>query len=111
MKKPQQVIPGEGVYAGFVRVGDSAADVLGCDETVPAVYSIGQARTYGDDFPLLIEAHLLSDHVDAASGKYMAMDFVERIRAQHKFKTPDELSSQIAKDCAAAKEILASAGG
>jgi riboflavin kinase/FMN adenylyltransferase len=107
MKKPQQVIPGEGVYAGFVRVGDSAADVLGCDETVPAAYSIGQARTYGDDFPLLIEAHLLSEHVDAAPGKYMAMDFVERIRTQHKFKTPDELSRQIAKDCAAAMEILA----
>ncbi len=107
MKKPEQVIPAEGVYAGFVRVGDSAVVVLDSNEMIPAAYSIGQARTYGDDFPLLIEAHLLSEHVDAAPGKYMAMDFVERIRAQHKFKTPEELSRQIAKDCAAAMEILA----
>ncbi len=111
MKKPEQVIPAEGVYAGFVRVGDSEKDVLGSDETIPAAYSIGQARTYGDDFPLLIEAHLLNEHVDAVPGKYMAMDFTERIRAQHKFKTPEELSRQIAKDCAVAKEMLVSAGG
>ena len=106
MKKPGQVIPAEGVYAGFVRVGDSAEDVLDSDETIPAAYSIGQARTYGDDFPLLIEAHLLNEHVDAAPGKYMAMDFIERIRAQHKFKTPEELSRQITKDCTEAKYIL-----
>lgn len=111
MKKPKQVIPGEGVYAGLVRVGDCEEDVLSSNETIPAVYSVGQARTYGDDFPLLIEAHLLNEHVDTAPGKYMAMDFVERIRAQHKFKTPEELSRQIGKDCAAAKEILALASG
>ena len=110
MKRPGQVIPAEGVYAGFVRVGASEADVLSCDQMIPAAYSIGQARTYGDDFPLLIEAHILNEHVDAAVGKYMAMDFVERIRAQHKFKTPGELSKQIAADCAAAKEMLDSRG-
>jgi len=109
MKRPGQVIPAEGVYAGFVRVGETEEDVLGSDDTIPAAYSIGQARTYGDDFPLLIEAHLLDEHIDAAVGKYMAMDFVERIRAQHKFKTPQELSKQIAGDCAVAKEILACA--
>jgi riboflavin kinase/FMN adenylyltransferase len=109
MKRPGQVIPAEGVYAGFVRVGDNEEDVLCSDETIPAAYSIGQARTYGDDFPLLIEAHLLNEHVDEVVGKYMAMDFVDRIRAQHKFKTPGDLSKQIAADCTAAKEMLASA--
>jgi riboflavin kinase/FMN adenylyltransferase len=111
LKRPSQVIPAEGVYAGFVRVGDSEEDALSRDQMMPAAYSIGQARTYGDDFPLLIEAHLLNEHVDAVVGKCMAMDFIERIRAQHKFKTPGELSKQIAADCAVAKEILASAGG
>ncbi len=111
MKRPGQVIPAEGVYAGFVRVGDSEEDALTSDETIPAAYSIGQARTYGDDFPLLIEAHLLNEHVDAMPGKYMAMDFIERVRAQHKFKTPEELSKQIAGDCAVAEEMLASADG
>jgi len=34
------------------------------------------------------------------------MDFVQRIRGQHKFKTPEDLSKQIAKDCKEAKDIL-----
>ncbi len=107
MKKPRQVIPAEGVYAGFVKVGDDTEGVLTAKDRFPAVYSIGQARTYGDDFPLLIEAHLLGRKIDAAPGKYLSMDFVERIRAQHKFKTPEELSSQIAQDCDTAGRILA----
>ena len=106
MHKPEQVIPAEGVYAGFVRVGGCVEDVLASKEKIPAAYSIGQARTYGDDFPLLIEAHLLDENVDAAPGKFMAMDFVRRIRSQHKFKTPEDLSKQIASDCEAAREIL-----
>jgi riboflavin kinase/FMN adenylyltransferase len=107
MKKPQQVIPAEGVYAGFVRVGQTIEDALACEEEVAAVYSIGQARTYGDEFPLLIEAHLLKENVNDLAGQYMAMDFVEHIRSQHKFNTSEELSAQIAKDCEKAKEILA----
>jgi len=108
MKKPGQVIPAEGVYAGFVKIGQSIRDVLVSKEDIPAVYSIGQARTYGEEFPLLIEAHLLTGDADGLIGKFMAMDFLQRIRSQHKFKTPEELSQQIAKDCEKAKEILTS---
>lgn len=106
MKKPDQVIPAEGVYAGFVRIGGSAEEALASQDKFPAAYSIGQARTYGDDFPLLIEAHLLDGQADAVPGRYMAMDFVERIRAQHKFKTPEDLSRQIARDCDTAERML-----
>ena len=109
MRKPRQVIPAEGVYAGFVRVGDAVEDILTSKNKkgIPAAYSIGQARTYGEEYPLLIEAHLLSRRVGDSVGKVMAMDFVQRIRSQHKFKTPDDLSRQIEKDCEKAKEILA----
>ena len=107
MEKPGQVIPAEGVYAGLVKIGQSIHDALVSKEDIPAVYSIGQARTYGEEFPLLIEAHLLIGDVDGLIGKFMAMDFVQRIRRQHKFKTPEELSEQISKDCEKAKEILA----
>jgi riboflavin kinase/FMN adenylyltransferase len=106
MKKPTQVIPAEGVYAGFVKIGQTIENVLASEEKIPAVYSIGQARTYGEEFPLLIEAHLLIENVGDLIGKYMAMDFVERIRSQHKFKRSEELSAQIAKDCQKAKELL-----
>jgi len=106
MKKPTQVIPAEGVYCGFVQIGQTIDDVLACQEKIAAVYSIGQARTYGDEFPLLIEAHLLIENVGDLIGKYMAMDFIQHIRSQHKFKTPQDLSKQIAKDCEKAKQIL-----
>jgi riboflavin kinase/FMN adenylyltransferase len=107
MKVPKQVIPAEGVYAGFVCIGTTFEDVLDCNAQVPAAYSIGQARTYGDEFPLLIEAHLLKDEVPDVRGKYMSMDFICHIRSQHKFKTPQELTAQIAKDCKKAEEVLA----
>ena len=106
MKKPKQVIPAEGVYAGFVKIGQVIDDALKSKEKIPAVYSIGQARTYGDDFPLLIEAHLLIEGVGDLIGHYMTMDFIQHIRNQHKFKTPEDLSKQIAKDCQYAKMIL-----
>jgi riboflavin kinase/FMN adenylyltransferase len=106
MKKPGQVIPAEGVYAGFVKIGEFIDDALKSKEKIPAVYSIGQARTYGDDFPLLIEAHLLIDNVGDMIGRCMTMDFIQRIREQHKFKTPEDLSKQIAKDCQQARQIL-----
>jgi len=106
MKKPNQVIPAEGVYAGFVRIGQTVDEAISCEDTIPATYSIGQARTYGDQFPLLIEAHLLKDDVNSISGKFMAMDFIQRIRSQHKFRSPNELSAQITKDCHDAKIIL-----
>ena len=107
MQKPKQVIPAEGVYAGFVRIGRNARDILASEDAIPAAYSIGQARTYGDEFPMLIEAHLLTENIGELSGDHMAMDFVQRIRSQHKFKTPEELSKQIAKDCQEAEDILA----
>ena len=106
LKIPEQVIPSEGVYAGFVRIGKSIKEVLYSEETFPAVYSIGQARTYGDENPLLIEAHLLEEDVTALSGDFMAMDFIQRIRSQHKFQTPEKLSAQIEKDCERARSIL-----
>ena len=106
MKVPRQVIPAEGVYAGFVCVGETYEDALTCNEHIPAAYSIGQARTYGDEFPLLIEAHLLKDNVPDTTGKFMAMNFIKHIRSQHKFNTPEELSAQISRDCESAKQIL-----
>ena len=108
MRKPNQVIPAEGVYAGFVRTGDSIHNLLTSQKAIPAAYSIGQARTYGEEFPLLIEAHLLKKNLGTITAKYLTMDFIQRIRNQHKFKTPDDLSRQIAQDCEQAEDILGS---
>ncbi len=111
MSKPSQVIPAEGVYAGFVETAASQEQLLLKQEHIPAVFSIGQARTFGDQHPLLIEAHVLQGPVGDMTGHWLAMDFVEHLRSQHKFNTPEELVAQIAQDCQAARQVLRSIEG
>ena len=106
MEKPDQLIPAEGVYAGFVRLADDVEGVCGNGEKLPAVFSIGRIKTFGDDHPLLIEAHLLVEGVGELWGKFMAMDFIEYLRPQFKFESKDDLIKQIVKDCEKAKNIL-----
>jgi len=106
MQRPEQVIPAEGVYAGFVEIADYEQRLLQSQQRIPSVFSIGQARTFADEHPLLIEAHLLVKQVDNMTDKWMAMDFLGRLRSQHKFSTPEALAKQIAKDCETAKKIL-----
>ena len=108
MNKPAQIIPAEGVYAGFVEVEDSFEKIQKANKRLPAVFSIGQARTYGPDHPLLSEAHLLDKNIEQdLADKWMAMDFIQYIRSQHKFKSEKELADQIANDCETGKNILA----
>ena len=111
MDKPNQIIPAEGVYAGLVETAATQDELLQRQEHIPAVFSIGQARTFGEQHPLLIEAHLLIGNVGDMTGRWMAMDFAQRLRSQHKFNTVEELVAQIAKDCEAARQVLRSAGG
>jgi riboflavin kinase/FMN adenylyltransferase len=106
MQTPAQIIPQEGVYAGFVRLGQTEDDVSSLDGRLPAVFSIGRVRTFGEEYPQLIEAHLLALKNDVPQGKWLAMDFVERIRPQEKFKSIKTLAEQIGRDCLAAKKIL-----
>jgi riboflavin kinase/FMN adenylyltransferase len=107
MGPTDQLVPAEGVYAGFVQIRDSEEDLYASTATVPAALSIGTTLTLGDDIPLLIEAHLLIDDVGELYDKWLAMDFIELIRDQQKFDTEKDLTGQIAKDCKMAKEILA----
>jgi len=108
MKMPSQIIPQDGVYAGFVLLGHTEDDVCRQDKRLNAVFSIGQAVTFGDRHELLIEAHVLDSKPDDKAGPWMAMDFVKRIRPQQRFESSDALASQIAEDCKAARNILAS---
>jgi len=102
----QQIIPADGVYAGFVQIGDSEEEVCPAKEKIPAALSIGRAETFGSDNPQAIEAHILIDDVGDLHRKWLAMDFIERLRSQKRFKSEKELAAQIAKDCEKAKQIL-----
>jgi riboflavin kinase/FMN adenylyltransferase len=102
-----QIIPSEGVYAGFVEVADTLEEICSAQAKRLAAFSIGRAKTFVSEHPLLVEAHILNEDVEDLSGKYLAMDFVQHIRGQKRFETKQQLAEQIAKDCKKAKSILA----
>jgi riboflavin kinase/FMN adenylyltransferase len=106
MRPPPQLIPAEGVYAGFVEIANTFSKLLSANRKIPAAFSIGRPNLYDKKSPLLIEAHLLINNVGRLYNKWLAMDFIARIRRQKKFKADSALSAQIAKDCKRAKEIL-----
>jgi len=106
MRPPCQLVPAEGVYAGFVQIAGTEKKVCSSEEKTPAAFSIGRAQTFGDAHPRLIEAHLLIKDVGDLYGKWLAMDFITRLRPQQKFETESLLAAQIAKDCKKAKKIL-----
>ncbi|MBN1803933.1 MAG: bifunctional riboflavin kinase/FAD synthetase [Sedimentisphaerales bacterium] len=101
-----RIIPAEGVYAGYVEITDTEDQLCQSKSKIPAAFSIGRAKTFISDHPLLVEAHILEQETDDLYGKFLAMDFVRFIRHQQKFDSPRHLSAQIAKDCQRAKQIL-----
>jgi riboflavin kinase/FMN adenylyltransferase len=101
-----QIIPAEGVYAGFVSVADNTEKLCTAEQKFPAVFSLGRAKTFVSDHPLLIEAHLLNGGGENLYDKFLAMDFVDFIRGQRRFQTEEKLIEQIKHDCEKAKTVL-----
>ncbi len=106
MEKPQQVIPAEGVYAGYARFADDFDGACTAEQKHPAAFSIGRSCTFGPGTPLLIEAHVLEGNIGPLNEKHLAMDFIKRIRGQMKFNSEKDLTAQIEQDCNYAKKIL-----
>jgi riboflavin kinase / FMN adenylyltransferase len=102
----KQIIPSEGVYAGYAVTGRSLDSVCVGGVRRPAVFSLGRAKTFLTDHPMLIEAHILESDVEDLRGQYLAMDFIERVRGQQRFETPETLVEQIRRDCKKTLEIL-----
>lgn len=87
--------PAVGIYA--VRAGNGEQNWLG------AAY-LGYRPTFNGR-TLLLETHLLDDSPDLY-GQWLSVAFVRRIREDRRFTGHADLAEQIAKDCAAAREIL-----
>ncbi len=91
----EQIIPANGVYATWARLGS---------ETFPAATNIGQRPTFaGDD--VTIEAHLLDFDRDIY-GERLELSFVGRLRPERKFGGFEELVTQIQADIAATRRSL-----
>jgi riboflavin kinase/FMN adenylyltransferase len=91
---PAVVVPGRGVYAGFVRVGK---------DVYAACTNVGVAPTFerGEG---RVEAYLLDFEGDLY-GHVLDVSFVRRIRAEKRFSGVDELKEQIARDVEEARSI------
>jgi riboflavin kinase/FMN adenylyltransferase len=84
----------DGVWAGTVCLGSE-----GKDGTYAAAVSIGRRPTYYRKGTRLLEAHLL-DYTGDLYGRNVEVTLYAHIRAQRRFRGPDELATQIRDDVA-----------
>jgi len=106
IESAEQIIPAEGVYAGRVAVGAACDSVASALDMTPAAISIGRAKTFVQDHALLIEAHLLTANVPDLTGRWLAMDFIARVRHQQRFDSAHKLAEQINRDCEEVRRML-----
>jgi riboflavin kinase / FMN adenylyltransferase len=91
----EQVIPANGVYAGWAQLGD---------ERFMAVTNVGVRPTF-DGEGVTVEAHLLDFNRDIY-GQQLMVTFETRLRAEKKFNGIQELIAQIGADAQAGREYL-----
>jgi len=93
----KKLIPPNGVYAvrAFIK-----------NQCFSAVMNIGFRPTVTDKPELRLEVHLI-DFDEDIYGENLKVEFIERIRAEKKFNSFEDLKKQIELDCESAREILA----
>jgi riboflavin kinase/FMN adenylyltransferase len=93
----ERIIPTAGVYA-------CRATVRG--KTWGAVTNIGVRPTFEDSsIPPMVETHLI-DFLDEIYGENIQLEFITRLRDEHRFPSIDDLVTQIRKDTEQARKIL-----
>ena len=95
IKPHKELLPAKGVYAAIVNLEG---------ERYNGVLNIGLNPTFGD-VQLSMEVHLM-DFSGDIYGKYVDVLFIERIREERKFPSPEMLSLQIKKDAEEARDRL-----
>jgi len=91
-----QLIPGQGVYAGRAEIDR---------RHLAAAISIGHNPTF-DGRQVILEAHLLDFAADLYD-RLIRLDFLQWIREQRKFDSPQTLRRQIERDVARTREVYA----
>jgi riboflavin kinase/FMN adenylyltransferase len=89
-----QLLPGDGVYAGRCQVDG---------RTYAAAVSIGVAPTFGDS-RRQVEAHLI-DFSGDLYGRTIQLELIDWTRDQFRFKGVDALKAQLGRDIAAAGSL------
>ena len=104
LESGNEVIPKNGVYAGWLDWGEGAE---------PAVVNVGYKPTFGEE-QLSIEAHVIvPTHAKAAPPELMLyglecdLYFAARLREERRFESVEALTRQIALDRERARALLA----
>lgn len=90
-------VPGHGVYVTEARLGDGS---------YKAVSNVGTRPTFGPSEELTVETHLLDCEIELC-GEQLELAFLERLRDEIKFESPDALATQIAEDVRQASNYVA----
>ena len=93
----ETMIPASGVYAVAVSSSPTLERRMG-------MMNIGTRPTYGSH-DLSLEVHLLDFDGDLY-GSQLVVTFLQRIRAEQTFSSPDELKQQLETDRKAVKELI-----
>jgi riboflavin kinase/FMN adenylyltransferase len=94
--RPQQALPGNGIYATIAQVDG---------KKFPSATNIGIRPTFGEGGKT-VETHLLNYKGDLYD-KDMKLEFMQKLRDEQRFPSPEELKVQIEKDVRAVEAILA----
>ena len=94
--KPQQALPGNGIYATITLVDG---------KQFPSATNIGTRPTFGEG-EKMVETHLLNFKGDLY-GKEITVEFVQKLRDEQRFASAEELKAQIGKDIREAEIVLA----
>jgi riboflavin kinase/FMN adenylyltransferase len=97
LRVSDELLPGPGVYAVLVELADGRL-LMGAN-------NIGQNPTF-EGGSLSVETHLL-DYQGDLYGQEIKVHFVEHLRPEMRFDSPDALAAQIGRDVARAREVLA----
>ena len=93
--KPQQALPGNGIYATITQVDD---------KQFPSATNIGTRPTFGEG-EKNVETHLLNYKGDLY-GKEIRVEFMQKLRDEQHFPSSEELKAQIRKDIREVEAIL-----
>ena len=109
-----QLVPQNGVYAVWASLDDALggaspltphlSPLTSHPSPLPAMTNIGLRPTF-DGHRLTIETHIFDLDADLY-GQALTLHFVERLRSEQHFPSPDALAHQMVLDAAAAKTVL-----
>lgn len=103
-----QLIPEDGVFACWVCWGATLDEVWANGRKFMAAVSIGSCETF-EDGRWQVEAFILdfpNKELDL-TGQHISLEFVEKIRDQQRFKSPERLVEAMGRDCEKIRKRLA----